>query len=87
MADLAKHIEVVHEHGKRWLLIDGEEFPWLCSAETAVSTTVSGDKVPSVTVEIQAEQVTVRDNPFAPVTDPNRIRDFFAGIPDWLRFG
>lgn len=54
--------------GKRFsLTINGEEFPW-CIAEDGVSTAVTDEGVPAVTITILAEQVTVNHR----IEDPTR---------------
>ncbi len=62
MPELAKHIEVVAETGKRsTLVIDGEEFPWYIAAD-GVATCVSKDGPPAITITILADRVSTRQS-------------------------
>jgi hypothetical protein len=62
---MARHIHVdalMYDRGtgsRRFsLTVDGEEFPWHI-AEDGVTTTVTDDGVPTVTITLLAERVTV----------------------------
>ena len=59
MPKLADHIEVTADSdGKFSLVIDGTEFPWHITTD-GVSTSVTTDGVPTVTMTLIAERVSV----------------------------
>lgn len=74
MPDLAKHIEVIREGGRGYSLrVDGEEFPFLVG-ET-ITTETGRDAMPSVKLELFADRVDVRDDPWPSVSGRSRQHD------------
>lgn len=61
---LAKTIQVTQRRGFseniHSVLIDGEEFPWFISTK-GIATTVTEGELPSITLTIPAESLTVID--------------------------
>lgn len=60
MAELAKSIRVEREGNHERLLINGEEFPWFIG--THISTEVDKGDLPSVTITIVADEVSILDS-------------------------
>lgn len=72
---LAKDIEV-RQVGRREyaLTIDGEEFPWWIDAE-GISTRVTGDRMPSITITIPAENVHIAHQMQTAIAEATRLVD------------
>lgn len=69
MPEFAKHIEVVREGRSGFALrVDGEEFPWYVAE--AITCETQRDGMPSIKIELFADQVDVHDRPWPGITAP-----------------
>lgn len=61
MAELAKHVAVEIRNGKASIKIDGDEFPWFI-AENGIQLIAEPNSLPTVTVTVLAEHVTIDES-------------------------
>jgi hypothetical protein len=66
--DLARHIHVERRGTQTRVLVDGDEFPWRLD-RSAVSVYVDAENMPSLTITIVAQSLTVDDTPVPAGTD------------------